>query len=317
MLPAPVTMSEGGLTHVASISPLAAGTQPVELAPVTTTPHTGVSRIDGIWTEKAGSGVVSFTKAGIVGTRIFDVPWFRDDGTTWLDDVQYLVGKTVLDPNTNRPVRTPPDVFSDDLSFLFCQEVQLTGDTMRGYDTSTRSRIGYRSAILNCKYMPLQINESLSLSAQSLTLPGTAFAWTNSATDPAAAPSSVEADRLTEPVGLLQPQAEYVLERQQILAPDLLALLGFVGTCNSTEFIGFAARTLLMTGAEGRRTYLPNGSVAWDITFRFSYNPREHVKLFRPKTSRYEYLKTRPTDGSTNYNFIYTLSDFMLLTYYA
>lgn len=118
--------------------------------------------------ERPGSGTVNFGKSGVAATRKWVVPWEDIDGLSyWLRFVQLLLGQTIAGPG-GMPIVTYPDVFSQELPWLFCQEVDMEPEDCIGLDIF--GRIRYRRAVLTAKYMPYEVGESFNLSAQALTL---------------------------------------------------------------------------------------------------------------------------------------------------
>lgn len=100
----------------------------------------GPTYVPGILTEVEGSGSVIFSKAGITGTRIFRVPWSvkitdpftnADRHVSYLDYVQWLLGRPYYDA-IGLLHYVAPDVFSNELNYLVCQEVDVKGEITRG-----------------------------------------------------------------------------------------------------------------------------------------------------------------------------------------
>lgn len=146
--------------------------------------------------------------------------------------------------------------------------------------------------------------------------------------------------RLDEPIGKFLPGGEYSLQKTNIATDPLLGLLFLLGCTNVTNFLGFPSMTLLFTGVDAIRIYLPTGMRAWDITFKFLYNPYTHQALYRADRSRWEFVKAhgfrQPSADSgvligatgeqtglsgaqsiaTDYGLIYPLGDFAVINQY-
>jgi hypothetical protein len=117
--------------------------------------------------ERPGSGTISFGKSGVSATRKWVVPWVDASGNDYITRVTQLLGLTIAGPG-GMPAVTYPDVFSAEMPWLYCQEVDVEGEDCVGNDAW--GRIQYRRAVLTAKYMPYDIGETFSLSAQSLSL---------------------------------------------------------------------------------------------------------------------------------------------------
>ncbi len=99
------------------------------------------------------------------------------------------------------------------------------------------------------------------------------------------------ADRLDSPVGKLVPMGEFTFQRQQVLSVYLPFLMNACGCVNMFTFAGFPPWTLMLSGMDAKQTRLPNGTPAWDMTFKFAFNPYTHQALFRPATMRWEFVR--------------------------
>jgi hypothetical protein len=122
------------------------------------------------------------------------------------------------------------------------------------------------------------------------------------------------ADRLDQNVGKVVPMGEITIQRHQVLAVDVVYLLKVVGCVNMFTFKGFPPWTLLLSGIEAKETRLPNGTPAYDMTFKMAFNPHTHQALFRPARMRWEFVRgilqvtipnniavpTRPLDPQSN-----------------
>lgn len=118
--------------------------------------------------ERPGSGTISFGKNGVSGSREWSVPWALGDGTNYyVSFIQQLLGMTIAGPS-GVPAITYPDSFSQDFPWLFCQECDVKGEDQAGIDLW--GRIQYRRAVVAAKYMPFDMGESFSLSAQALSI---------------------------------------------------------------------------------------------------------------------------------------------------
>ena len=225
--------------------------------------------------ELNGSGKMGFVRGQPPwGERIFDIPWSMADGTTWIDFVLDLTGRVTVDAG-GKPVRTNPDVFSNEFNWLMCHEVTIEGLNMAGTEfgrISERanqwptpvqlpkphplySRIIYERAIVRAKYAPKEYGETIEVCGQALSRPGSSYAFTSAASAPnesdpskAAVPSEI----LDEPVAVLFPQAEFSFEARQVLAPDFFALMDLVGRIN-----GNAENAIITYLPEGRDYIMP------------------------------------------------------------
>jgi hypothetical protein len=89
--------------------------------------------------ERDGSGEFSMTATGhMVGTRIFEVPYSVPGAgiggnITAVDYCSWLLGRSYTDA-AGVVQRVHPDVFSNELNFLVCQEVSVKHEEMRGYE---------------------------------------------------------------------------------------------------------------------------------------------------------------------------------------
>jgi hypothetical protein len=299
---------------------------PCELVPVT------------FLSERPGSGTINFGKSGVSGTRKWVVPWLSPDGSDYITRVQQLLGQTIAGP-TGLPAITYPDVFSMELPWLYCQEVDVEGEDCVG--TDAWGRIAYRRAVLTAKYMPYEMGESFSLSAQALSMQENTFAYlgglglgppppfygtkdnADNAFSGGGAPSpsnppdpawlaelnswalaanrfvsnpgieddvfqKAQSGNVAQPVTKIIPLGEYSLDRQQVLAPNFWAFIAMLGSINAYYFLGFPPWTLLFSGVEGKRSVMPNGTRAWDLTFKLHFNPNSWNHLYRGETGRWE-----------------------------
>jgi hypothetical protein len=97
--------------------------------------------------------------------------------------------------------------------------------------------------------------------------------------------------RLDQNVGKVVPMGEFTFQRHQVLGADMLYCLRVIGSVNMFTFLGFPPWTLLLTGIEAKQTRLPNGTPAFDMTFKFAFNPHTHQAVFRPAFMRWEFVR--------------------------
>lgn len=176
-------------------------------------------------------------------------------------------------------------------------------------------RISYSRMIVKAKYAPFDYAETVSLSGQSLTRPGNVFAY-SSADDPHALAvfddigPSLNSRRVDDNLSVMFPMQEWSFNRHQIWEPNFSQLMRAIGKVNKYQFLNYPARTVLLLGAEGKKTYFANGTRIWDLTFKFQINPREHVKIMRkdpPYDGQWWYVKDRFG------RFIFDLADFNMI----
>jgi hypothetical protein len=124
---------------------------PTVLVPISRPPW----YVPGVITELCTggeSGQVVFSKGGVVGTRVFEVPWVARvpdpdlpgnfSVITWLDYCLWFLGRTYrrqdpafpLDPTKTFLAIAAPDVFDNTLNWLLCQEAQVRGMEPLGYE---------------------------------------------------------------------------------------------------------------------------------------------------------------------------------------
>jgi hypothetical protein len=84
---------------------------------------------------------------------------------------------------------------------------------------------------------------------------------------------------------------EVTIQRHQVVATDMVYLLSVVGSVNMFTFQGFPPWTLLLSDIESKQTRLPNGTPAFDMTFKFAFNPYTHQAIFRPLYMRWEFVR--------------------------
>jgi hypothetical protein len=257
--------------------------------------------------ELAGSGKLSFSKDGIVGTRIYQVPVVHPvTGVHYLDWIADMLGR----PATKDTAKAYPDVFDEDnLDWLFALECETT--PIEGFLAGTRqappgedpesdavkqrkaknksgvARARYKAVVATFKYAALSVNESIKGAVDVLSLPGESFGWSHKAPgvlDFQALPAFPQApDVLREDVGRLVPKGTYNFELHQVYAPQFLKLFGLLGKVNKTPFLDFPTAALLLASVEGRRSYTPTGLKTYDLQFEFltNLNPGGHVALYR------------------------------------
>jgi hypothetical protein len=126
-------------------------------------PHIPLSEVG----ERHGSGKLTLNKSGASGTRVWQCPWFMHPAFC-----DFLLGRTAVNPN-GRPQNNRPDVFSVCYPWLYCQEVSVEGEDLLGVDLTLRAF--YRRAIVTAKYMPLEMNNSIHINSQMLTIPDSQF----------------------------------------------------------------------------------------------------------------------------------------------
>lgn len=103
------------------------------------------------------------------------------------------------------------------------------------------------------------------------------------------------------------PQGEYILTLPFAPKIPTSTINGLIGKINSGTFPstseagGFAANTLLFLGDSASRKIEPSGAKAWNLTYRFSYNPNDWRKVFRPDTGLYDAIVT-VTAGTSPYD---------------
>jgi hypothetical protein len=238
--------------------------------------------------EMPGSGKMTMSKAGIVGTRIYSIPWVDSvDGTTWWQ----FCGNILGNPTKN----LLPESFSDEIvdingkPFLFCTEADLEGETIDGIDDF--GKLKYKRAIVKAKYSAIDMAERLSINGQILTEKGKNFSWAGTSIDD---PFPAVPKPLTEDVGKLVPLGEYTFEKHQVLLPNFYQILGLVGTVNKFPVLGFPPEGLLFVGAEAQRTWLPAGVKVWDMKYNFltNFGQGGFLQQYRAELARYEYIKT-------------------------
>jgi|SRR5579871_620582 len=232
--------------------------------------------------EYAGSGKVSYNRSGWKGTRIFEVPWFQ-----WMDFGNALLGYSV-NQSGGVPTYYLPDVFSAGMPWMFCRELEVEGieGLIRGYDADPLTpRIYYERAKITATYMPLDMDVTLNVSGQILSVPSTQLAWLGTdirkglqdvygTTNPSAYTT------LAEDVGKIIPGGEFSLTRHYLPAPYFAPIAQIIGAVNSTSFLGFQPSTLLVVGMEARRTWTLNGAPVWDIVFKTSFQPNSWLSLY-------------------------------------
>ncbi len=125
-------------------------------------PHVPISQV----AERQGSGKITLNKSGSSGTRIWQLPWFLYPAFC-----DWLLGRVA--PKQERPQINRPDVFSPCYPWLYCQEASVEGEDLLGVDRSLRAF--YRRAIVTAKYQPLELNNSIHINSQMLTIPNTQF----------------------------------------------------------------------------------------------------------------------------------------------
>jgi hypothetical protein len=86
--------------------------------------------------ETEASGDLNMTASGsMVGTRVYECPYY-DLGpplVTYLDYMKWLLGRSYQDTDGTVHV-VPPDVFSNELNFLVCQEISVRHKGLVGYE---------------------------------------------------------------------------------------------------------------------------------------------------------------------------------------
>lgn len=162
--------------------------------------------------ERPGSGNITFSKGGVSGNRKWVSPWYFNDGRTYLDFVQQLLGMTLAGP-TGTPAVTYPDSFSPELPWLYCQEVSVAGEDLFG--TDGWGRAAYRRAILDCKYVPYERGESFHLAAQMFTCKEGQLNWIGTFEPMPARPQIIAEDQLAVMAAQLFNQ---ITQLKQVLA---------------------------------------------------------------------------------------------------
>ena len=119
--------------------------------------------------ERQGSGKITLNKSGSSGTRVWQVPWFFYPAFC-----DWLLGRTAVNP-VGKPQLFRPDVFSPCYPWLYCTEASVEGEDLLGVDLSLRAF--YRRAIVTAKYQPLELNNSIHINSQMLTIPNTQFVF--------------------------------------------------------------------------------------------------------------------------------------------
>ena len=155
-------------------------------------------------------------------------------------------------------------------------------------------RIMHSHVEIACKYAPFDTDETISVSGKSLSLPGISFAFTHP-TDPTVNVTDAST-RIPHDLSLLFPFEERSINKRQIWNPNFVQIRELIGTVNKTWFMSYAPRTILLLGCEAHRTYAPNGTRTWNLAFKTLFNKNEHVKIWNPKTNRFEYVKDRKTN---------------------
>lgn len=244
--------------------------------------------------EYAGSGKVTYTRAGWKGERIFEVPWSQ-----WMDFANALVGYSVLS-SEGFPVYTLPDVFSEGMPWMFCRELAVEGieGLIRGQDDDILTpRITYERAKLTATYYPLDMDVEFRGSGEIIQLPGSAYAWLgidirkgladvyplgnfNQSTPPDT--TSIDIVSPTQNIGKLLPGGEFSLVKHYVPAPYFSQLLSIENCVNDNAFLGFQPTTLLCTNLDSRRTWTLLGVPVWDITFKFIWKPNGWLSLYNP-----------------------------------
>lgn len=85
--------------------------------------------------------------------------------------------------------------------------------------------------------------------------------------------------------GILIPNIELSVARQNYPSPPLLTLLSLVGSINSTTFLGAAAeKVLYLGGVATRKPNTATGGWLYDIDHKFVYRTQSHNKFFNPDT---------------------------------
>lgn len=268
--------------------------------------------------ERDGSGSISFTKNGTVAKRIFAVPYYdRTTGKYFSDFVQTLLGGG----DDGLGGVTKPDSFGSGYvdaagrPFLYCQEVEVQGDTQDGYDSDNPPRVVYKNAIITATYAP-RYHKTFSINGSVLTLPAKddnaeplwLFTGENEDDGVPTTEEAVKQDALDESLGKIVPLGEYSFQNHFIFLPDFPLLYSLIGTVNSDVLVEFfETETMLFTGFDTKVIQMPNGADVGDFTFKWLFNPRKHNKLYRAKPlsggrpAGYYYVKTKAAPNDTIY----------------
>ncbi len=298
-----------------------------------------VNRYRGVIKELEGSGAINFTKEGIVGTRIYLVPFVLPDRYTYYDFVQALLGWTYVDA-ANNTVAIPPDVFSREMNWLICQEASVEPRMLAGNEEAHDNRVPtwptlremaangcmfpnynalwtafpngtvepmssgpqpllpramHKHVAITAKYAPFDTEETISISGKTLSVPGGAYAFTSPDDPTATVPAANARETVPYDVQIPFPFEERSIQKRQVWNPNFAQIRGLMGKVNANWFMGYPPRTILVMGCEAHRTYAPNGTRTWNLNFKLLFNPKEHVRIYNRKTTRYEYIRSVQT----------------------
>ena len=91
---------------------------------------------------------------------------------------------------------------------------------------------------------------------------------------------------VNEPIAKVIANGEFTLQKHRVLASDAIYVMQVVGAVNMATFMGFPPWTLLLQGVEAKEMRLTNGTPAYGLTFKFSFNPHTWQALYRPNLPR-------------------------------
>jgi hypothetical protein len=105
---------------------------------------------------------------------------------------------------------------------------------------------------------------------------------------------------VNEPIGKVVPNGEFSLQKHRVLALDAVYVMQVVGAVNMATFMGFPPWTLLLQGVEAKQNRLPNGTPAYDLTFKFGFNPYTWQALYRPGLGQWEFVRSNAVNTVPN-----------------
>ncbi len=111
---------------------------------------------------------------------------------------------------------------------------------------------------------------------------------------------SPQAHQVNEQIGMVVANGEFTLQKHKVAALDVFYIMGVVGSVNMATFMGYPPWTLLLQGAEAKQTRLTNGTPAYDLNFKFAYNPHTFQALYRPGLNRWEFVRSTSADTLPN-----------------